>query len=483
MNGTMAFLRDLARHFISDDIAADESSLPYQQAFFLFLTLVITVTASLLCCITFVFLGKAILVTVNVSACLLGVTALVIWYRKKKVFVPLNIVIFGLIALNVVAMVLTGGLYSLLVFNFIIPQVLTLVFYGPQRMMQLFVLWAIIVGAFIVLEVLGKTPPPIFLLTSNGLIYGGITLILLIGMLGAFYIADAIRQESYAALQLERDTVQTRIDEATRNLEEQQENIALINYQLEERNIALQEAIHAAEDAKQLQADFLRNASHEVRTPLAVIMGFGEILTEQISEDNIGAQESLKHISDAAENLLGIFNSVLMLSTLESTDILISPVRLHLRGFVEQIQKEFVGKTKVKGLDLLCEYISDDEEYCMIDVVYLRQVIHHLLSNAIKFTAQGTVRFSCEVCSSSATNQGEVIRFIVADTGVGIAPEFQAKLFVPFHQQDAGKTRLYGGLGLGLAISKRIVEIMHGRVWCESELGNGATFIVDIPKA
>jgi signal transduction histidine kinase len=117
------------------------------------------------------------------------------------------------------------------------------------------------------------------------------------------------------------------------------------------------------------------------------------------------------------------------------------------------------------------------------DMMYLRQILHHLLSNAMKFTESGTVVLSFEVLSDKDLYVHDVVRWTVRDTGIGIAPEFREKLFAPFHQHDAGQTRLYGGLGLGLAITKYLVDAMNGRVWCESELGKGATFIVELPKS
>jgi len=481
----MNHLRQWARYFIPADIAANENSLPYQKAFFLFLTLVITATASLLSCLAFSLLGNAILVALTASASLLGIVGLAVWHRTKKVFMPVNIVIAGLMVMNVIAIVLTGGLYSLLVFNFVVPQVLALVYYGPRRMMQLFVVWTLIIIGFIVLEVIGKTPSPIFLITSNGLMYGGITLTLLYGIFGAFYIADAIRQQAYAELQEERDTVKIRIEEATRHLEEQQESITIINNHLEERNTELQKAIQIAEAAEQLQADFLLNASHEVRTPLAVIIGFGEILADQVEGENTAAHESLHHIAEAGQNLLDIFNNILTLSTLGSNGLNLTPMRVELRGFVEQIAQEFASKAHAKGLSLICISRGSSgvgaKEWVHVDILYLRQILHHLLSNAIKFTQRGTVSLTAEVIVGNDMAASDILRWTVQDTGVGIAPEFRDKLFVSFYQHDAGQTRLYGGLGLGLAITKRLVEAMQGRIWCESELGKGSTFIVELP--
>lgn len=479
----MKKLHQWARYIISDDIAAHQNSLPYQQAFFLFLTLLITAAASLLSCIVFAFLEKTALVVITGFACGMGIVGLVVWYRTRRIETPVNIVIIGLMALNVLAIIFTGGLYSLLVFNVVIPLVLSLVYYGPRRMMQIFSVIALVLLVFIVVELLGKTPEPIYQLTSNALVYGGMTLVLLYGIFSAFYIADAIRQEAYNVLEQERDSVQRRVEEATRHLEEQQENITVINYHLEERNMELQKAIQVAEAAKQLQADFLRNASHEVRTPLAAIMGFGEILSDQIEEGNLAAHESLKYIYDAGQSLLDIFNSILTLSTIESSGIQLAPVRVYLREFVEQITQEFIGKAEIKKLRLISEYRGGAEEWVEVDIMYLRQILHHLLSNAIKFTEKGTVRLLCETVIDAANPNGGCVRWTVQDTGVGIAPEFRDKLFVPFHQQDAGKTRLYGGLGLGLAVTKHLVDAMRGRVWCESEVGKGARFIVELPKS
>ncbi len=475
-------MRTLARHVIPAYVAMNIRSLEYQLQFFLFLTLCIISSASFLGCLSFVLLGKMSLVALNVFTFCLGIIGLAGWYWTQNIRVPVNIVVIGLMCLNVFAMILTGGLYSVLVFNFATPLVIALIYYGPQRMMQIFLCLAGIVVVFVVLEMTGKTPEPAFILSSNELVYGGITLTLLFGIFGSFYISDAIRQEAYRELQQERDTVQTRIDEATRHLEEQQENITIINYHLEERNKELQDAIKVSEAAKNLQSDFLRNVSHEVRTPLAVIMGFGEILSDQVGEENPNARESLKHIDAAGKNLLDIFNNILTLSTFEHSGISISPARVILSSFSQQIVRDFAGKAEAKGLILKQEYTVGDEEWMNVDMMYLRQIVHHLLSNAVKFTEKGTITFSCEVISDSDKYLSDVVRWTVRDTGIGIAPEFREKLFAPFHQHDAGQTRQYGGLGLGLAITKYLVDAMNGRVWCESEVGKGTTFIVEIPQ-
>lgn len=474
-------LHQWAQHFIPEHITLNKDSLAYQQEFFLFLTLLITTFASFLSIITFAFIGKITLVALTASACLMGVVGLVVWYQTKNIKIPVAIVVGGLMVLNIIAMLQTGGLYSVLVFNFAIPLVLALIYYGPHRMMNIFVVLALTVLVLVIVEMIGVMPAPVFLLTSNALIYGSIILVLLYGIFGAFYIADAIRQESYKELQKERDSVQTRVEEATRNLEEQQENITVINYHLEQRNLELQKAIEIAESAKQLQSDFLRNASHEVRTPLAAIIGFGEILAEQIEENNLPAHESLKFIAEAGQNLLTIFNNILTLSTLESSGIHFSFNKVHLQGLMEQIKEEFTGKMEAKGITFACEYHGEEEKEILSDVFYLRQILHPLISNAIKFTSQGTIKVICEVVSDIHYSEPGWVRWIVQDTGVGIAPEFKEKLFIPFHQYDAGQTRIYGGLGLGLAVTKYLVEAMEGKISCESELGKGTTFIVELP--
>ena len=117
----------------------------------------------------------------------------------------------------------------------------------------------------------------------------------------------------------------------------------------------------------------------------------------------------------------------------------------------------------------------------MLDIIHLRQILTFLVSNAIKFTEHGSVHLRCEYAPQSETEQ-PTVRIIVRDTGIGLAPEFQEKLFTPFYQQDSSIHRHYGGLGLGLAITKRLIDAMNAKIWCESELGKGATFIVELPR-
>jgi signal transduction histidine kinase len=301
--------------------------------------------------------------------------------------------------------------------------------------------------------------------------------------LASFYYSDKIRQEAMTAVQKERDSVQEKVQNATQILQEQQTRITSINTHLEGQNVQLQRAIKEAETAKQLQSDFLRNVSHEVRTPLSAVLGFSEILTELAADKDTRIQEFTNQISLAGGNLLGIFNNILTLSSLESSDIELNKQVTYLSLLLTQEHRAMQAQATQKGLTFTCDWSLECEEPILLDMVHFRQVLQHLLSNAIKFTEYGSVYMRCDILPrSSLADSEKYIRLTVRDTGIGIESDYQAKLFLPFQQQDASKNRRYGGLGLGLAITKRLVEAMAGTIRCESVVGQGSTFIVELPK-
>jgi signal transduction histidine kinase len=471
----MAFLRRIAARFLAADVVANPSSIEYQRSFFLFLALGIIFTASSASILGYWWLGETRMILVSASICLICVISAAVWYWKKNSRWAVSLIILGLIGITVFAMTITGGIVSIMVINFFTPTVLGLLFFSRRVMMQIFALSVAIMLVFIIIDVSGNTPPPIFRLESNGLIFGGIVLALLFGMVGTFYISDAIRQEAYQELQHERDTVQQRIQEATQHLAE--------------RNTALEQATRIAETVQRLQADFLRNISHEVRTPLSIILGFTEIVGNEVPSEQTHLHLYVGQISAAAHNLLDIFNNGQTLFALQSSEMQPLESVVHIASVLKQVLSDVQVLAEQKNLALQTDYATESVEWAVLDGEYLRKILRQLLLNAIKFTEQGSVTLSYAGLPRqvhqhpSPDSAPALLRFSVLDTGVGIAPEVLGSIFTAFYQHDASKTRQFGGLGLGLAVVKKLVEAMNGRVWCESELGKGARFIVELPCA
>ncbi len=240
----------------------------------------------------------------------------------------------------------------------------------------------------------------------------------------------------------------------------------------------LLKAKHAAEDASRAKSAFLANMSHELRTPLNAIIGYSEMLEEETRESGkLENQQDLRKIQSAGKHLLSLINDVLDLSKIEA-----GKMGLHLENVeVGPMVEEMVTTLQpaiAKNANNVRVRIADDVGVMRADATKVRQILFNLMSNACKFTDHGTI--SLDVSQSTMEGQ-EWIRFRVKDTGIGISPKQQEKLFREFSQADATISRKYGGTGLGLAISYRFVQMMKGRIGVESHPGQGSTFTVYLP--
>jgi signal transduction histidine kinase/FixJ family two-component response regulator len=240
----------------------------------------------------------------------------------------------------------------------------------------------------------------------------------------------------------------------------------------------LLKAKHAAEDASRAKSAFLANMSHELRTPLNAIIGYSEMLEEETRESGkLENQQDLRKIQSAGKHLLSLINDVLDLSKIEA-----GKMGLHLENFDVGVMVEEMVTTLqpaiAKNANNVRVRIADDVSMMRADATKVRQILFNLMSNACKFTDHGTI--SLDVSQSTMEGQ-EWIRFRVKDTGIGISPKQQEKLFQEFSQADATISRKYGGTGLGLAISYRFVQMMKGRIGVESHPGQGSTFTVYLP--
>ncbi len=277
-----------------------------------------------------------------------------------------------------------------------------------------------------------------------------------------------------------KDKTEINVEVVSKFIEFDNESARLISiYDITEVKRYQEELIAArseAEKSKELQSQFLSNMSHEIRTPMNGIVGITRILQNTEMDDE--QRRYLNAIQRSSENLMVIINDILDFSKIEAGKIIIEHSRFDLRDLLNSVQEILAVKAVEQDIYLDVNVSDAIPQFVVGDPVRLNQILINLAGNAIKFTNEGGVTIRVSETQHSENKVG--ICFEIRDTGIGIAPEQQEHIFQSFAQASASTTRTHGGTGLGLTISRQLIELQDGQLWIESEVGKGSTFYVEL---
>ncbi|MEG1896166.1 MAG: response regulator, partial [Oscillospiraceae bacterium] len=251
------------------------------------------------------------------------------------------------------------------------------------------------------------------------------------------------------------------------------------NKEMERKNAELKRAIEQAEHASLAKGQFLARMSHEIRTPMNAIVGITAIAGKHL-DDRAKLAECLGKISSSSKILLNLINDVLDMSAIESEKLKIANSTFDFKELVTNIAAIYYGQCKEKGISF--DIIMNDvtEEMLVGDALRVNQILLNLLSNAVKFTPKGG-EVKLHITQLNKEEEKLYVRFLITDNGIGMSEDLQNRVFRPFEQENVSIAQKYGGSGLGLSITKNLVELMHGAITVESHLGTGSSFTVSLP--
>ena len=244
-------------------------------------------------------------------------------------------------------------------------------------------------------------------------------------------------------------------------------------------NQKLEDAVHTAENANRAKTTFLNNMSHDIRTPMNAIIGFTNIALKQEPKPEV--RNCLNKISNSSEHLLTLINDVLDISRIESGKVKFAPIPVDIRTVADTVLGIMQGFLHDRSIVFRTNLEVPETPYVLADAVRIREVLVNILGNAVKFTEDGgSIEFDTSY-HPGEDDRHMMVRYRISDTGVGMTEEFTEHIFDEFSQEESSARTQYKGTGLGMAITKRYVDLMSGTICVESEKGRGSTFIVEIP--